>query len=350
MQGKESLDFARDKWLCYPHARIRSMGVQGAVIAENLAQVRERILRAAQRAGRKPEEITLVAVSKTFPAEAIRAAYQAGLRHFGENRVQEWELKQPLLTDLDATWHLVGHLQSNKAVRAARLFHTFDSLDSITLAQRLDRVAGELRASASAGSGASPYGDGGYVEAPVAPASSRRFFAGQPNAEMRRQDAGATTGALKRAGADAGTRITRLPVLIEVRLAPEETKTGVTEGDLPACVGCVLALPHLDLRGLMCIPPFFEDPEQSRPYFRKLRELRDSLRRQLAPAFAATFPSSTSHAASETPRPSERSEECLLPELSMGMSHDFEVAIEEGATQVRLGTAIFGERRTAEPA
>lgn len=325
------------------------MGVQAAVIAENHARVRERIARAAARAGRKPDEITLVAVSKTFPAEAIRVAYEAGVRHFGENRVQEWELKQPLLSDLDATWHLVGHLQSNKAARATHLFHTIDSLDSITLAQRLDRVVGQLRA--SAGAGASIPGDGGYVEGSVAPASSRRVFAGQPDAEIRRQDAGATTGALKRAGTDAGTRITRLPVLIEVRLAPEETKTGVTEADLPACVESVLALPHLDLRGLMCIPPYFDDPEQARPYFRKLRQLRDVLRRQLAPARAVTFPSSTSVSATETPRPSERSAESLLPELSMGMSHDFEVAIEEGATQVRLGTAIFGERVLAiEPA
>ena len=320
------------------------MAVQAAVLAENLAWVRERIARAAARAGRKPDEITLVAVSKTFPAEAIRAAYEAGLRHFGENRVQEWELKQPSLSDLDATWHLVGHLQSNKAVRATHLFHTIDSLDSITLAQRLDRVVGQLRASAGAGAGASIPGDGGYVEGSVAPTSSRRFFAGQPDAENRRQDAGATTGALKRTGTDAGTRITRLPVLIEVRLAPEETKTGVTEADLPACVESVLALPHLDLRGLMCIPPYFDDPEQARPFFRKLRELRDVLRRQLAPARAVTFPSSTSVSPTDTPCPSERSAETLLPELSMGMSHDFEVAIEEGATQVRLGTAIFGER------
>ncbi|HEX2715313.1 MAG TPA: YggS family pyridoxal phosphate-dependent enzyme [Candidatus Acidoferrales bacterium] len=228
------------------------MGVDTASIAANLETVRERIARGAHRAGRKPEEITLVAVSKTFPAESIRLAYAAGVRHFGENRVQEWEKKQPLLADLEATWHLVGHLQSNKAARGARLFRSIDTLDSLHLAQKLDHA--------------------------LAPAAAR------------------------------------LTVLIEVRLAPEETKNGANEAGLPALTEAVLRLPHLDLRGLMCIPPYFDDPQQARPYFRRLRELRDALR---------------------------------LPELSMGMSHDFDVAIEEGATQVRLGTAIFGPRLAA---
>lgn len=259
------------------------MSVQTASVAANLERVRERICRAVQRAGRKPEEVTLVGVSKTFSAEAVRAAYRAGVRHFGENRVQEWEAKQPLLADLDATWHLVGHLQSNKAARAARLFHSVDSLDSMALAQKLDRAVAE----------------------------------GIPRAAVRAEHPSATLGTsvlpLPRV---------RLPVLMEVRLAPEETKAGVSEADLPGVAEAVLALPHLELRGLMCIPPYFDDPERARSYFRKLRELRDALCRRLA----------------------GRGAEAFLPELSMGMSHDFEVAIEEGATQIRLGTALFGPR------
>jgi len=242
--------------------RIAEMAVETSAIAVNLARVRERIARAAEHAGRDPAEITLVAVSKTFPAAAIREAYAAGVRHFGENRVQEWEAKHPLVADLAATWHLVGHLQTNKARRAARLFHTVDSLDSWKLAQKLDAAVAELAASG-------------------------------PRREVV------------------------LPVLIEVRLAPEETKHGVEPEELPALAEAVLGLRHLELRGLMCIPPLLVDPEQVRPYFRRLRTLRDDLQQRLG-------------------RP--------LPELSMGMSHDFEVAIQEGATQVRLGTAIFGAR------
>ncbi len=260
------------------------MGVETSSIAANVEAVRGRILRAAARAGRKPEEITVVAVAKTFPAESIRLAHAAGVRHFGENRVQEWEQKRPLLEDLDATWHLVGHLQSNKAGRAVRLFHTIDSLDSLPLAQKL----------ASAMAGLTEVGGQSFSS-----------------------DVGA--GGLPRASAPEGKlrRVPQLPVLIEVRLALEETKTGVSEADLVGLAEGVLALPHLDLRGLMCVPPYFEDPEQVRPYFRRLRELRDALVTRLR---------------------------VPLPELSMGMSHDFEVAIEEGATQVRLGTAIFGAR------
>ncbi len=243
------------------------MSVETSSIAANVEAVRERMRRAAARAGRKPEEINLVAVAKTFAAESIRSAFTAGVRHFGENRVQEWEQKRPLLEDLDATWHLVGHLQSNKAGRAVRLFHTIDSLDSIPLGQRLERA-------------------------------------------VERGEAGG-----QNFGSDK--RPQRLPILIEVRLAPEETKTGVSEADLPGLAEAVLVLPHLDLRGLMCIPPYSEEPEHVQPYFRRLRELRDALAARL---------------------------KVPLPELSMGMSHDFEVAIEEGATQVRLGTAIFGPR------
>lgn len=201
----------------------------------------------------------LIGVSKTHPAEAIREAYEAGLRHFGENRVQEWEGKQGGLQDLSATWHLIGHLQSNKAVRAAKLFRSIDSVDDFALAQRLDRARSESN----------------------------------------------VTG--------------RMRVLIEVHIAKEETKTGAAVEELPALVGKVFALPMLELAGLMCIPPFAENAEETRPHFRRLRELRDNLAKQLGHA---------------------------LPVLSMGMSHDFEVAIEEGATEVRVGTALFGTRGT----
>ena len=234
----------------------RQMGTEASAIVANLARVRERIARAAERAGRRAEDVTLVAVSKTFPAEAIRAAYDAGLRHFGENRVQEWESKRPLLTDLDATWHLIGHLQSNKARRAAYLFHRVDSVDDLALAKKLDAAAA---------------------------------------AEGK-----------------------RLPVLIEVHLSGEESKSGAAESDLPALAASVAPFAHFDLMGLMTIPPFFDEPERARPYFRKLRELRDGLSARLRRA---------------------------LPVLSMGMSHDFEVAIEEGATEIRVGTGIFGERK-----
>jgi pyridoxal phosphate enzyme (YggS family) len=226
-----------------------------SAIAANLVHIRERIAAAAARVGRSADEVTLVAVSKTFPAEAIRAAWEAGVRHFGENRVQEWEAKQPALAGLDATWHLVGHLQSNKARRAARLFDCVDSVDSAALAEKLDRAA-----------------------------------------------------------AEAGRR---LRVLLEVRLAPEETKHGAEPDDAPSLAEGVAALPQLDLAGLMAIPPYLAAPEQVRPHFARLRGLRDRIAAQLD-------------------RP--------LPVLSMGMSHDFEVAIAEGATEIRLGTALFGPR------
>src|SRR5262249_48475827 len=156
------------------------------------------------------EEITLIGVSKTNPAESIREAYEAGVRHFGENRVQEWEEKRGGVEDLPATWHLIGHLQSNKAAKAARLFHCVDSVDDFALAQRLDRARAEI-----------------------------------------------------------GER-QRLRVLIEVRVAEEETKSGVSVGELPSLAEKISALPQLEFAGLMCIPPFLENPEQVRPYFRKL--------------------------------------------------------------------------------
>jgi PLP dependent protein len=226
-------------------------------VRENLGAVRERIAAAARQAGRRPEEITLIAVSKTHPAEAIFAAYEAGVRHFGENRVQEWEGKLADVAELRATWHLIGHLQSNKSARAAKAFACVDSVDDFGLAKRLGRAREEL----------------GSAE--------------------------------------------KLRVLLEVRVAQEETKNGVEISQLAGLAEGVAALPNLDLAGLMCIPPYVDNIEQLRPYFRKLRELRDDLQKRIGMA---------------------------LPVLSMGMSHDLEAAIAEGATEVRVGTAIFGTR------
>jgi len=226
-------------------------------VREHLLRIQEKIAGAAARAERNADEITLIGVSKTHPASVIREAFEAGVRHFGENRVQEWEGKRTGTEGLAATWHLIGHLQSNKAVRAARLFHSIDSVDDLGLAQRLDRA---------------------------------RVEAGIPG---------------------------KLRVLIEVRVAPEETKSGVETQDLSRLAEEVAGLTRLELAGLLCIPPFLEQAEHVRPYFRRLRELRDDLGKTLGLA---------------------------LPVLSMGMSHDFEVAIEEGATEVRVGTALFGTR------
>jgi PLP dependent protein len=225
-------------------------------ILENLYQIQGRIADAARRARRPAAEVTIVAVTKTHPAEIIRAAYDAGLRQFGENRVQEFETKLPQVSDLsNTTWHLIGHLQSNKAARAARLFHRIDSVDSISLAQKLDSAATEENKT--------------------------------------------------------------LGVLIEVHLSAEDSKSGVSEADLPALAESIAGLRHLQLHGLMTIPPFFDQPEDARPFFRKLRLLRDDLEKRLGRE---------------------------LPVLSMGMSHDFEIAVEEGATEIRPGTALFGER------
>jgi len=226
-------------------------------VRENLLRIQERIASAAARARRRAEEITLIGVSKTHPASAIREAYEAGIRHFGENRVQEWEGKCAGTEGLEAAWHLIGHLQSNKTARAARLFHSIDSVDDFAVAQRLDRA---------------------------------------------RAEAGITD---------------KLRVLIEVRIAPEETKSGVEINELLALAERSADLPRLELAGLMCIPPFLEEAGRVRPYFRRLKELRDELIGKLG---------------------------IVLPVLSMGMSHDFEVAIEEGATEVRVGTALFGTR------
>jgi hypothetical protein len=234
----------------------------GADIAGNLARVRRRLEAAAHRTRRPRGDITLIAVSKTFSADVVRAAAAAGQRQFGENRVQEALDKITALRDLSIEWHLIGHLQSNKAKKAAESFDAIQSVDRMELLPRLS--------------------------------------------------AGATG------------RASPLPVLLQVDLAHEATKHGADESALPDLVRAACGTPGLDVRGLMIVPPWAEDPEASRPWFRRLRELRDRL---VGRGF-----------------PIER-----LCELSMGMSHDFEVAIEEGATIVRVGTAIFGVRSSPEP-
>jgi pyridoxal phosphate enzyme (YggS family) len=230
-------------------------------IAQNLALVRDRIAAAARRARRQPEDIALMAVSKTFPAERIREAYDSGLRLFGENRVQEFAGKTDALRDLhSAEWHLIGHLQTNKAAKAVELFAAVDSVDSLRLAQKLNASAQQLRK--------------------------------------------------------------KLKVLIEINVGGEAAKSGVApeSRELEELLSAAPELGHLEFRGLMTIPPFTDDPQKARPYFRKLRDLRDQIARR-SPGFN-------------------------MSQLSMGMSHDFEVAIEEGSTCVRVGTAIFGERST----
>ena len=229
-------------------------------ISENIAAIQERIAGAARRAGRRPEEIALMAVSKTHPPELIRDAYHAGLRLFGENRVQEFAGKAGALADLtDAQWHMIGHLQTNKAGKAAELFGAVDSVDSVKLAEKLDAAARGLSK--------------------------------------------------------------KLSVLVEINVGGEVAKSSLAP-DSPEFEELLLGAPRFDaleFRGLMTVPPFFDDPEQARPYFRKLRALRDAIAARKLPVIGTDV-------------------------LSMGMSHDFEVAIEEGSTCVRVGTAIFGER------
>jgi len=229
-------------------------------LAENIAWVRERIAAAARRAGRNADEVTLMGVSKTFPVERIREAYTAGLRVFGENRVQEFAAKAAALRDLrDTEWHLIGHLQTNKAAKATELFDAVDSVDSVRMAEKLNAFA-----------------------------------------------------------ASAGKTIS---VLVEINVGGEKEKSGVAPGsdELEQILRGAPRWGNLKIQGLMTVPPYTEDPEGSRPYFRQLRQLRDSIAaRELTKIGTAV--------------------------LSMGMSHDFEVAIEEGATCVRVGTAIFGER------
>jgi PLP dependent protein len=226
-------------------------------IGENAARVLERVDRACHRVGRRREDVNLIAVSKTFPAAVIREAWQAGLREFGENRVQEAAPKIAALSNLDITWHLIGHLQSNKARRAREIFHWVHSVDSIHIAQKLHQ--------------ASP-----------------------GNAHP-------------------------LPALLQVNLGQEESKSGLSAQEAPRVAEEVGRLSTLDLRGLMLIPPFFDNPEDARPFFRRLRELAAQIDELKLP-------------------------NVVMRELSMGMSHDFEVAIEEGATMIRVGSAIFGAR------
>jgi pyridoxal phosphate enzyme (YggS family) len=231
-------------------------------IADNIAQVQKRIAAAARRAGRNSDEITLMAVSKTFPPERIREAYAAGLRVFGENRVQEFAGKADALRGLsNVEWHLIGHLQTNKAAKAVELFDAVDSVDSVRTAEKLNGFSG------------------------------------------------------------SADKI--LPVLIEINVGGEKAKSGVAPGseELEEILRGAPQWKNLTIRGLMTVPPYSEDPEGSRPYFRELRQIRDSI------------------AARALPR--------IMVVLSMGMSHDFEVAIEEGATCVRVGTVIFGERATS---
>jgi PLP dependent protein len=216
------------------------------MLSERLSQVEDRIQHAVNRAGRKRDEITLIAVTKKFPAEVVRQAYELGLRVFGENYVQEFERKHPALADLaDAEFHLIGHLQSNKSRIAGDLFQVIETVDSAKLAGRLDQIQKPLE------------------------------------------------------------------VMIEVKLSHEESKEGAAPEELPALISAIRDCPNLNLTGLMTMPPWCDDPEVTRPYFRELASL------------------ARTHG---------------LPKLSMGMSHDLEAAIEEGSTHVRVGTALFGPR------
>jgi pyridoxal phosphate enzyme (YggS family) len=238
-------------------------------LAANLAHIREQIAAACRRANRSEAEVALMAVSKTHSAEAVLEAYAAGLRLFGENRVQEWQDKLPSLNHLfdaarsvspsaqdpAAQVHLIGPLQSNKTARAAQLFHAIDAVDSLKIATRLDASARALGK--------------------------------------------------------------RLPILIEVKLSHEESKHGVSPAELPTLLAGLAPLEGLIPAGLMTVPPWDDDPEQARAYFRELCRLRDR-----------------SLAACPT-----------LTQLSMGMSNDFTVAIEEGSTCIRIGTALFGTRQ-----
>lgn len=220
-------------------------------LRENLVEVERKIVQAANKVGRNPSKIKLIAVSKTHPVDVLREAINVGATVFGENKVQEAEGKIEEIGRENVEWHLIGHLQKNKARKAVQLFDVIHTLDSVELAERLERICKEEKRGS-------------------------------------------------------------LQVLAQVDLANEATKNGIKENDLPQLFEFLQTCECLKFNGLMIIPPFFEDAEKVRPFFRKLREIRDE----------------------------------VLPngELSMGMSHDFEIAIEEGATLVRVGTAIFGER------
>ena len=226
-------------------------------IPGNIATIRERSAGAARAAGRSPEDVKLLAVSKMFDAAHVRAAYAAGQRDFGENKVQEALQKIGETAELEIRWHLIGHLQSNKVKKAAPAFAAIHAIDSVDLLRRVEASAAE--------GGAAP------------------------------------------------------DLYIQVDLAGETTKFGAPEADVPGIARAALECRAARLKGLMLLPPWFDEPEQARPYFRRLRELRDRL-------------------------VEDGIDRAHLSELSMGMSHDFEVAIQEGATLVRVGTAIFGKR------
>ena len=231
-------------------------------IADNIARVREQIDAAARRAHRSSTDIELMAVTKVVSPDQIRKAYAAGIRAFGENRVQEFAGKCEALRDLPAAqWHMIGHLQSNKASRAVELFDAVDSLDSVRLAHKLNSAAKELDK--------------------------------------------------------------KLPVLIEINVGGEQAKSGIAPDspELDQLLSSAPELASLEFRGLMAVPPYSDDPDHSRPYFQRMRELFEVISRRQLPAIRMAV-------------------------LSMGMSHDFEIAIEEGSTCVRIGTAIFGERQS----
>jgi PLP dependent protein len=236
--------------------------VPQSAIAQRRAHILETIAAAAARAGRRPEDVALMAVTKGHGAETVRNAVRAGCRLFGENRVQEGAAK---IAELGAgfpglEWRLIGPLQTNKAKSALQWFAAVESLDRERLAVRLEGLLAE------------------------------------------------------------GAPARRLPVLLEINLGGEASKSGVAKDDAPRLLETVLGSPHLDPRGVMAVPPYDDDPEKSRPHFRRLVEIRDDL-------------------ATRTGSP--------LPEISMGMSHDFAIAVEEGATVVRVGTALFGPRNAA---
>lgn len=227
----------------------------GSAIAANLRRVREEIDQIARRCGRDPSEIQLLAASKTLPPEAIREAYNYGQNLFGENRIQEAEEKMAALSDAKLQWHLIGHLQSNKAKRAVELFDAIQTIDGEKIARKVNEHAGKLSKC--------------------------------------------------------------MPVFIEVNIGREPQKHGVLPEELPSLVPLIDSLENLDLLGLMTLPPYAEDPENSRIYFRQMKQLLSDINGTRASP---------------------------LTQLSMGMTHDYPIAIEEGATLLRIGTAIFGPR------
>ena len=232
--------------------------MQAEAIAHNLNQIRQRIAQAARRSGRSPEAVRLVAVGKTQPPEVVRMALQAGAEIIGENYVQESRDKFNALMDLQAHWHFIGHLQSNKAKYVVRMFDLIHSVDSEKLAAALDRSAHKIG---------------------------------------KKQD-----------------------ILVQVNISGEETKSGISRDHAVTLVNRISKLPNLRIKGLMTMPPYFNQPEMVRPYFSALSQLKTRIHEE-----------NPSHA--------------NMTELSMGMTGDFEVAVEEGATLVRIGTAIFGERQ-----